>query len=108
MLGLETKTDRLTDRQSQCDFDFEFSELSWVLCRRQFRAIERPVQLWLLHGLRKDYKGSEDNRIQRRIQEQSSRDYKRRLELECVKTIADRLKKLVWNDFKVCKPVTVL
>jgi hypothetical protein len=24
--GLDTKTDRLTDRQSQCDFDFEPGE----------------------------------------------------------------------------------
>jgi hypothetical protein len=25
--GLDTKTDRLTDRQSQCDLDFEVSQL---------------------------------------------------------------------------------
>jgi hypothetical protein len=24
--GLDAKTDRLTDRQSQCDFDFDFGE----------------------------------------------------------------------------------
>jgi hypothetical protein len=25
--GLDTETDRLTDRQSQCDFDFDLNEL---------------------------------------------------------------------------------
>jgi hypothetical protein len=26
--GLDTKIDRLTDRQSQCDFDFDFSQIT--------------------------------------------------------------------------------
>jgi hypothetical protein len=45
---------------------------SAVELRVQFKAIERPVrsavQLRLLHGLRKDYRVIEDNRIQRKIQ----------------------------------------
>jgi hypothetical protein len=45
------------------------SSVELVLGRRPFRAIERLVQLLLPHGLRKDYRASDDNRIQRRMQE---------------------------------------
>jgi hypothetical protein len=45
--GLDTKTDRLTDRQSECDFDFDFelaaveARSSWVHIRTgEDRVIE--------------------------------------------------------------------
>jgi hypothetical protein len=38
-MGYDTKTDRLTDRQLQCDFDFDLSYYMWYLhglCKMMF------------------------------------------------------------------------
>jgi hypothetical protein len=38
-VGLDTKTDRLTDRQSQCDFDFASGSHSCACIRRKLRQL---------------------------------------------------------------------
>jgi hypothetical protein len=40
--GFDTKTDRLTDRQSQCDFGFDFNfDLTLLTCVRGFAQLLR-------------------------------------------------------------------
>jgi hypothetical protein len=42
-MGLDTKTYCLTDRQSQCNFDFEFeSELLWDI-RQQVKKFAKDI-----------------------------------------------------------------
>jgi hypothetical protein len=46
-MGLDTKTYWLTDRQSQCDFDFEFSQFSVGDSHGKFIVEEElEVDLW--------------------------------------------------------------
>jgi hypothetical protein len=43
--AIDTKTYWLTDRQSQCDFDFDFGEKNWwSLLNRQSKMIEMKWQ----------------------------------------------------------------
>jgi hypothetical protein len=57
-MGLDTKTYWLTDRQSQCDFDFDF----WLSKKRpeynskleEYRRVQ-DVDLWRLNGWFEDF-----------------------------------------------------
>jgi hypothetical protein len=48
--GLDTKTDRLTDRQSQCDFDFDLkSSVLWDIAKLSQLQVNRRFRGPCLH-----------------------------------------------------------